>query len=146
MSLDSELARFDHEVVLLETVLDSAIKLAARTLTALRNEEAQAVADTSASRRKVDIDYTKRVREAVAAVEAATRAKVSLEKTAALRAKQMSQEQRLSAFEAAISHLPYADRRKFLMACVSAHNFARAAEIAAGLAKPGDTKTFVDVA
>ena len=146
MSLDTELARFDHEVALLETVLDSAIKLAARTLHALRNEEAQATADAGANRRKVDIDYTKRVREAVAAVEAATRAKVSLEKTAALRAKQMTQEQRLAAFAAAVSHLPYADRRKFLMDCVAAHNFDRQAEIAAGLAKGGDAKVFIDVA
>lgn len=146
MSVDRELARFDREVASLEGTLDMAVKMAARLLDALRNEEAQAVADTGVNRRKVDLDFTKRVREAVSALEAATRAKVTLDKTAALRAKQMTQEQRLIAFEAAVSSMTYGDRRRFLLKCVKAHNDRQADAIAQGLAQPAPERIFVDVA
>lgn len=146
MSIDVELARFDQQVASLETNLDTAIKLAGRALDALVNEEAQAVARDGLTRRQVDLDFTRRVREVTSALESATRSTVALEKTAALRAKQMTPEQRLEAFQKAVEAMSYHTRRQFLLAIVKAHNERQANAVALGVATQPKEKVFVDVA
>jgi hypothetical protein len=146
MSIDTELARFDHEVGSLEGALDMAIKLASRALDALRNEEAAAVAGAGITRRRVDLDFTRRVREVTSALEAATRCQVSLDKTATLRAKQMSPEERLVAFEKAVEGMPYKTRRKFIVSIVKAHNDKQNNAVAQGVTEASPDKWFIDVA
>lgn len=146
MSIEKELARFDHDVVSLEGALETAIKLAQRALDALRNEEALAVSKDGITRRVVDSDFTRRIKDAVHALEGAARAQIALDKTAALRAKQMTQEERLVAFETAVSSMPYPTRRKLVLAIIKAHNDRAAEAIAYGLQDEPKERTFVDVA
>lgn len=131
-TLARELARWDAEVVDLTAVLDDQIKVLKRMVEALRNE---ALGDNGVAVKNgaITLDTARKVKEVTQSLATATVSKINLDKSAALRAKMLTPEQRYAAFQAGIAALPYKERRTFIEEVLGQHNAAREKAVNLGL-------------
>lgn len=132
-TLARELARWDAEVVDLVSILDDQIKVLKRAVEALRNE---AIGDTQTAiknRGGISLDTTKKMKEITQALATATVSKINLDKSAALRAKMLSPEQRYAAFQAGILAMEYKPRRQFIEEVLAQHNALREKNVNLGV-------------
>lgn len=131
-TLQRELARWDSEVVDLSALLDEQIKVLKRAVEALRNE---ALGDNGVAIKNgaITLDQARKLKEVTQSLATATVSKINLDKSAALRAKMLTPEQRYAAFQAGIASLEYKARREFIEQVVGQHNAAREKAVNLGL-------------
>jgi hypothetical protein len=124
----------------LETIVDDLKRVAASAVGDLKAESAESVT-SSGERARLSGDFVRRLREASTAVGAAVKAENDLHRTAASRARAMTQEQRVAALVKLVAGMPYADRRGVLLASIYEHN-----RVAKDTDRPANaTTSFVDL-
>jgi hypothetical protein len=118
--LNQRLARFNHETVELETIVEDYIKLLRVLVEALKQELVVNVPGGKV--REVSELVVKKLKDLTAALNSATDCQIRLDKGAKDRAKRMSDDERTEAAIRWVLKFEYARRRDTLLRLVAAHN------------------------
>jgi hypothetical protein len=119
--LERELVRFDQEIISLEEILDTHIKVLNRMVEGVRNETLGDT-ETAAKNRAVSDALVEKARKVSQALAAAVTAQTNLDKTAEKRKKKMDQGAMAQLMIRAILSMPYEKRKPYLLDLIKAHN------------------------
>lgn len=131
-ALAQEIARYDREVVSLESVTQKTLKLLNRLVDGLTNE-AFGDTETALKNRIVPEALVKKLKEVKSCLAAAVQSEVTLRKTIKLRAQDLTPEQRKAGIQKHILDMPHAERREYLLTLCKLHNERRRFELEAGI-------------
>lgn len=129
----TSVARFDQEIVDLETVVDDQVKLCRRLQLAMRNEILGEDGSIAAKNLAVSESAVKKLKELTNAITAAVAAHNALLKSAKERATKMTPQELQAGLQRAVLSMGSEARRTFLFELAAQHNKRRRAAIEEGL-------------